>query len=114
MNSLKVIYPYKHEEMWVFDDEQVGLIEEPFVAGADRIIEQMVTDIPNAENGFILIFSANPFPGYQVKLEWKREEYGGNWYDHPQLGMEGWLCPAMFKYFDNTPQNLYLQFQPRT
>jgi hypothetical protein len=42
MNAINVIYPYKHDGLWVFDDERAGLIQEPFVAGADRIIEQMV------------------------------------------------------------------------
>ena len=23
--------------------------------------------------------------------------------------MEGWLCPALFKYFEQTPQKLYVQ-----
>jgi len=64
MNSIMVIHPYKSEEMWVFDDEKVGLLKEPFVAGADRIIDQMVANIPNAEAGFSLLFSARPFPGY--------------------------------------------------
>jgi hypothetical protein len=41
MNSINVIHPYKHEGMWVFDDERVGLIQAPFVAGADRIIDEM-------------------------------------------------------------------------
>jgi hypothetical protein len=27
MNAINVIYPYKYEEMWVFDDERVGLIQ---------------------------------------------------------------------------------------
>jgi hypothetical protein len=113
MNSINVIHPYKHEEMWVFDDERVGLIQEPFVSGADRIIDEMVADIPNARDGFTLIFAATPFPGYRVKLDWLREEYGGNWYHHPLLGIEGWLCPAMFKYFDKAPQNLYVQCNPK-
>jgi hypothetical protein len=113
MNAINVIYPYKYEEMWVFDDERVGLIQEPFVAGADRIIEQMVADIPNPENGFVLMFAGTPFPGYQATLEWRREEYAGNWYHSSQLGMEGWLCPAMFKYFEKAPKNLYVQFTAR-
>lgn len=29
-----------------------------------------------------------------MKLEWAREEYGGNWYFSPEFKMEGWLCPA--------------------
>ena len=51
-----VIHPYKHEGLWVFDDAEVGLIKEPFVSGADDIIEKMVEYLPDAENGFNLIF----------------------------------------------------------
>ena len=46
-----------------------------------------------------------PFPGYQRELPWVREEDGGNWYS--LKGQEGWLCPAMFRYFDNAPEKLY-------
>jgi len=55
-NAIMVIYPYKHQGVWVFDDEIVGLVQEPFVSGADEIIEKMVAEIPDAENGFILFF----------------------------------------------------------
>ena len=37
MNSLGMIVPYKHQGMWVFDDEAVGLRREPFVAGIDLL-----------------------------------------------------------------------------
>ena len=80
MNSIMVIHPYKFDEMWVFDEEKVGLVREPFVSGADTIIDKMVSQIPDAENGFSLLFSAQPFPGYQAEFEWRGEEYGGNWY----------------------------------
>ena len=39
MNTLNVIVPYKWEGMWVFDDPRVGLSKEPFVSGADDMIE---------------------------------------------------------------------------
>jgi hypothetical protein len=61
MNSIFAIHPYKSQGLWVFDDERVGLIQEPFVAGADVIIEQLVSNIPRAEEGFTLLFSASPF-----------------------------------------------------
>lgn len=86
--------PYKYEGLWVFDDPAVGLHREPFVAGIDKMIDQLVASIPGAEHGFRLLFSARPFPGHTVKLEWRREESGGNWYSCPQFGIEGWLCPA--------------------
>jgi hypothetical protein len=39
----------------VFDDPRVGLNQEPFVAGADAMIDRVVADVPNAEHGFTLI-----------------------------------------------------------
>jgi hypothetical protein len=27
--------------------------------------------------------------------------------------MEGWLCPALFRYFDAAPKDLYAQVQPK-
>ncbi len=107
MNSIRIIVPYKYEGMWVFDDPAVDLVREPFVSGIDTIIDRLVADIPGAEQGFRLLFSATPFPGHQLKLEWRREESGGNWYHCPQFEMEGWLCPALFKYFDEAPKELY-------
>jgi hypothetical protein len=60
------------------------------------MIERVVADIPNAERGFTLIFSGAPFPGHQYWLNWRRADSGsGNWYFSEQLGMEGWLCPAV-------------------
>lgn len=108
-----MIHPYKYEGVWVFDDEKVGLVQEPFVSGADVIIDHMVEDIAGAEKGFSLFFSAQAFPGHQIELEWRREEYGGSWYYAPALDMEGWLCPALFKYFERAPVRLYAQFRAK-
>ena len=114
MNTIIAIHPYKHQGLWVFDDQKVGLVQEPFVAGADTIIDRMVADIPDAQLGFTLLFSAGPFPGHQAVFEWRREEMGGNWYYSADLDAEGWLCPAMFKYFDSTPQKIFAQFKTRS
>jgi len=38
MNAIRAIHPYRREGLWVFDDETVGLRQEPFVAGADGIL----------------------------------------------------------------------------
>ena len=113
MNSIGLIAPYKYEGLWVFDDPQVGLTREPFVAGIDTMIDRLVGSIPDAGKGFRLLFSAAPFPGYTVRLTWRREEYGGNWYYSPQFHMEGWLCPALFKYFDKAPAELYVRAEPK-
>jgi hypothetical protein len=113
MNAINVIAPYKHLGMWVFDDPRVGLSQEPFVAGADTWIDRVVANIPDADQGFTLVFSATPFPGHQHQLEWLRAENGGNWYHSEELGLEGWLCPALFRYFAEAPKQLYVQTRAR-
>jgi len=110
MNSIIAIHPYRNDGLWVFDDEKAGLIQEPFVSGADIIIGRMVRDIPGAAEGFTLLFSASPFPGYQIVLEWRRTYMEGNWYYTAALNLEGWLCPALFKYFEQAPSKIYAQF----
>ncbi len=111
MNSLSVIAPYKYQGMWVFDDARVGLIQEPFVGGADVIIDALTASIPDAEKGFRMVFSAEAFPGYQHKVEWVRPELSGNIYRSAALGMEGWLCPALLKYFPEAPRAIYLKVE---
>jgi hypothetical protein len=113
-NSLMVIAPYKHHGMWVFDDPAVGLEKEPFIAGIDTMIDKMTANIPHAEQGFRAVFSAQPFPGYTEKLEWRRQESGGNWYYSDHYKMEGWLCPALFKYFPTAPREIYVRPEPKS
>ena len=114
MNSIRVITPYKYEGLWVFDDPAVGLVREPFVSGIDTMIDRLVAAIPAADRGFRLLFSPTPFPGHTVTLEWRRGEFGGNWYFCPQFDLEGWLCPALFQYFDAAPPELYARAEPKT
>jgi hypothetical protein len=54
-NAIRVIHPYRWNGMWVFDDPDVGLVREPFVAGVPEIIDHVVRDIPNAGMGYQLI-----------------------------------------------------------
>ncbi len=111
-NAIVLIRPYKHLGMWVFDDPRVGLVQEPFVGGADAVIDKMTAGIPDAQNGFLLLFSGSPFPGHQLRLEWTRGDGNGNWYRARDLDMEGWLCPALLRYFDEPPAEIYGEFRP--
>ncbi len=106
-NFLFLIVPYRYGETWVFDHSEFDLVREPFVFGVPEMIDALVENIPNATTGFRLLFSAQPFPGYQVKLDWLREEYQGNWYLWQGKGLEGWLCPAMYHFFQEAPTQLY-------
>jgi len=111
-NVLMVIQPYWYIDTWVFDDESVGLDKEPFVQSIPGMIDELVKDIPNARGGFMLLFSSQPFAGYQAELTRVREEYGGYWYKAKDEGVEGWLCPALFRYFDAAPESLYVKAEP--
>jgi hypothetical protein len=112
-NALRVISPYWHEGTWVFDDPQTGLQREPFVSGIPEMIDYLARDIPNARGGFRLTFSMQSFPGYQQRLTWLRAESGGNWYKLASPSMEGWLCPAMFRYFDKAPKELFVRAESK-
>lgn len=111
-NEIQVIQPYRHAGTWVFDDAAKGLDKEPFVCGIPAIIDAVVRGIPDSHRGFRLLFSAKPFPGSMVKLAWRRVENGGNWYWSEQHQHEGWLCPALFRYFDIAPPELYAKAEP--
>lgn len=111
-NAIMVIAPYREKGTWVFDDASTGLVKEPFVAGVPEMIDVLVKDIPDAEAGFRLLFSAKPFPGHQKELTWLREDSGGNYYLLDDPPMEGWICPAMFKYYSTAPKSLYVKAEP--
>jgi len=113
VNSLMVIFPYKVGGIWAFDDEATGLVREPFVDEVNSFIDKLTAHIPGAAAGFRLIFSAKPFPGYALSFKRVKEEFEGNWYSCNELGDEqGWLCPALFKYFDGAPSNLFAKAEP--
>ena len=111
-NAILTLKPYWHNGTWVFDDQRVNLVKEPFVAGIPEMINHITKDIPNAKNGFRLLFSASPFPGYQLRVKWVRQEKGGNWYYSEELKKEGWLCPALFKYYKKAPKEIYVKAEP--
>ena len=81
--------------------------------GIPEMIAHFIDGIPDAEHGFNLLFSTEPFSGFQAELQWCREDAGGNWYREVATDLEGWLCPALFGYFDQAPRRLYVAAQPR-
>jgi hypothetical protein len=111
MNQISVIRPYKWNGLWVFDDPRVGLDKEPFVAGADSMIDAAVAahGIQDAEKGFLILFSAGEFPGADMELTWLRHQNGGDVY--AWADREGWLCPALLKYFPQAPKKIFVQLR---
>jgi len=112
-NAIIVIQPYIDEMgWWAFDDERTGLVREPFIAGMSEMIDVLVEEIPDADLGFNLVFSKTQFPGAR-KLVLMIEEDGGAWYRDVETRMGGWLCPALFLYFDSAPEQAYVAAFPK-
>ncbi len=116
-----VLYPYLLGETWVFDDERTSLKAEAFVMGMSEMIFRLIEakGIPNADQGFMMTFSDEPFDGADAELRWLRaddpdEPMPGNWYSGIVAGemMEGWLCPALLHYFDAAPAQLFVRAEP--
>lgn len=112
------------KDIWVFDDHRVGLQYEALVSGTDLVADYITQPIKDAENGFKLIFSDEPFEGYQLEGKWVKEgkmylgDIIGNWYvwNHPNIelpNIPGWLCPALFLYFENAPKMLYIRAEAK-
>jgi hypothetical protein len=120
--AIFVIKPFKWHGMWVFDDQRVGLDKEPFVAGADTMIDTAVRlkGITNADDGFLMVFSDQPFPDADFELDWPRPDGNGNVYlgrfeiEGQIQDMEGWLCPALNLYYPEAPKKLYVQVREAT
>jgi hypothetical protein len=109
MNAIMMLTPYKDRGVWMFDDPSVGLLREPFVLGIGEILDKMTEDIADAVKGFNLFFSSTEFPACQGFLNRWKADSGGTWYVWVTEEMAGWLCPALFKYFQIAPDELYFR-----
>ena len=115
-NSLFVIFPYKAEGTWVFDDLKRGLVMEPFVLGVPEMIDNLVAAVNITSNKVRFTFSRNPFPQYHGFLKKESEEMGGAWYGVGEckigeLHGYGWFCPATLLYLRNFPSQIYFRIE---
>jgi hypothetical protein len=105
-NSIYTIFPYKKGSVWMFDDERRGILQEPFVAGADTLLEKLA----EGNDKTTVIFSANPFPGHQYKLDYVSGEANAGTYYHSKTHEHDlWLCPVLGVYFDKSPKELFIE-----
>ena len=77
------------------------------------MIDRVTGEIPDAKRGFNMVFSSTPFPGHQYCLEWRRQDGAGNVYYSEELDVEGWLCPALLRYFNERPRTIHIQVRPK-
>jgi hypothetical protein len=111
-NALYTIRPYRMGAVWAFDDLARGLQAEPLVAGMPQMINHLMQLMGIEGDQVTIVFSDRPFPG-ALHLRKTRPEDGGAWYrlEEP-FAAEGWLCPAMLRYFPEHPQDVYATISP--
>lgn len=111
MNAINVIHPYKYNGQWVFDDESKELDKEPFVAGADDLIEMLSGGADKCS----IVFSAGKFPtatGVIINQTPKTNgEMGTDYLYEADTPHKLWLCPALLKYFEKPPAEIHFQIK---
>jgi hypothetical protein len=108
-NAIHVIHPYrvdKRSPVWQFDDKKRDIVNEPFVCGASEFISSL---LPANETDCTITFSAAPFPQAEKIEILVRDHMGGTTYGHKASGKTMWLCPALLKYFDTPPSEIYFK-----
>lgn len=107
-NTIFTIFPYKLNGGWYFDDEHRDLHQEAFVAGADDLLDLVCKGAEKC----IAIFSATPFPNYDLTLTLVKEyEDGSGDYYCTELKHDLWLCSANQKYFIGVQKHIYLKIK---
>lgn len=118
---------YRGDGHWAFDDPAVGLRREPFIGWTNALIDLLVVDsgldlAMARRRGFTLSFGDRPFDGAVHRFDWSRAGDGGgggggHFYRLAATregrgwagcsSVEGWLCPALLRYFAVAPKRLY-------
>lgn len=110
-NQINTIYPFKNKYgTWVFNDEAVGLHEEPFVSNINPIIETVVK-----RDKFTAFISHSTIANEQIILDRVDDnshgDIGEGWYQMRGTGLIGWLCPATLKYFSSYPKEIHVRIE---
>lgn len=107
MNAINIIHPYKYGTAWVFDDKTKELDKEAFVAGADTLLDILTG---NSEKCTVT-FSQHKFPGASNMVKHIGPELDGDIYYSEELKHTLWLCPALLKYFEKAPKEIWFQLK---
>lgn len=105
-NSIFVIFPYKLQEQWLFDDQSVGLYHEPFISGADIFLDR----ISKGKTEITTVFSSTYFPTARWVIEKINKECeSGAWYYSKDFDMQLWLCDACLLYISPHPDKIFIE-----
>ena len=101
----------KEGKNWIFDDERLGIVKEPFVEGTSEMIDSL---IPEEEWGDEHVVTASD---YALKGEYYLTflidfDKETSWSTYHCLGFgQHKLCPVLLKYFEEPPQDIYFMIE---
>lgn len=98
------------------------------------LIDNQGTNGLKPRQAFTMLFAKSEMPGTLLRLDKLYEEYGGCWYErnsgflrtqprtltlsdtivpfeadvNPTTSDKGWLCAALFHYFDEAPDSIFI------
>lgn len=105
-NSINTLHPYRvDKDLWVYDDEDLGVYSEAFVLGSSEVINHLVgMDC----NKFTMHISSKTIPEYDahlIKIHGREE----GWYQLEGSNMEHWLCGQVLAYFSEYPEEIFVK-----
>ena len=116
LDNIQCIYPYYDENMglWVFDDAEKNLQKEALIEGIDDMLDYMVKEKGLKERKLGVAFSNTEIQNHDVLLELiepadPNGRINGNMYRWTKNQINGWLCPSLYKYFEEAPKKLYMK-----
>jgi hypothetical protein len=117
-NAMNIIFPYKLQGVWVFDDAARGLVAEPFVLGMPEMIDKIFASRGENPDKAQFIFSRHEFPQNDGFLSKENEDVIGSWYsvgrcESGAVKGNGWLCPATLLFFTDYPERIYFKFNAK-
>lgn len=115
-NHLFKLNAYFKAGLWMFDDEFRDIYEEPFVAGADRLFDEMSGRIhDHTITECAIVFAHTPIPDADVHAVlshgdgWDGHYYNVKRFKQELLGFQFWLCPALLAFYDEAPKNIFVK-----
>ncbi len=107
-NVVNILYPYRSKQgIWAFDDEQLGIVGEPFIGEINIMIDMYAKGSKN----LIIYISSNPLPGQSLSLTKYNDGGTEGLYQLDGTEIIGYLCPCTLNYFPGYPERIYARIE---
>jgi len=108
VGSMNFLYIYRHLGTWCYDDPRSDIIAEPFVQGADKIIDHALAGEGFSPDTELVKLYWNTKPRWTIERLSSEIRNGEEWNHYRLLytDITGWLCPQLLAFFSKAPEKL--------